>query len=177
MRCWTLICALGLLAGPARGTAEPPPQTVPQVDLQRYVGLWFEIAKIPNRFQKQCAGGTTAEYTLREDGTIRVVNRCLRADGSTDEAVGRAKVADRETNAKLEVSFVRFLGRNFFWGDYWIIGLGAEYDYAIVGHPERKYGWILARTPRLEPVLMEEIFSTLRRAGYEPAQFEMTRQD
>jgi len=83
---------------------------------------------------------------------------------------------DANTNAKLEVSFVSFLGMNFFWGDYWIIGLGDDYDYAVVGHPERKYGWILARTPKLEETTLDEIFAVLREKGYDPDDFEMTVQ-
>jgi apolipoprotein D and lipocalin family protein len=146
------------------------------VVLSRYTGHWFEIAKIPNRFQKQCAGGTTAEYRLRDDGRIDVVNRCTRADGSVDEAHGIARVADTATNAKLEVSFVRFLWRSWFWGDYWVIGLDDDYAWAIVGHPERKYGWILSRTPSLDDATIDTIFGALRAQGYNPAAFEMTPQ-
>jgi len=167
---------LGVLAAAASRADPVPPTTVVTVDLQRYVGRWYEIAKIPNRFQKQCARGTMAEYTLRADGRIEVLNRCTRPDGQTDEAIGVAKVADSDSNAKLKVSFVRFLGLQLFWGDYWIIGLGADYEYAIVGSPDRKYGWILSRTPRLTPEVLEAAFGTLRAQGYEPSRFEMTTQ-
>lgn len=172
-RFWRTALIGVLAAGVARG-AEAPPQTVARVDLQRYVGLWYEIGKIPNRFQKQCVRGTTAEYTLQEDGAIRVVNRCIRADGTSDQAVGRAKVADPASNAKLKVSFVSLLGIRLFWGDYWILGLGDDYEYAIVGSPDRKYGWILSRTPQLEPPVLERVFAILRRQGYDPAGFEMS---
>jgi len=172
---WT-IPLLGVLAlGVSRG-AEAPPNTVASVDLQRYVGRWYEIGKIPNRFQKHCARGTTAEYTLRDDGTVEVVNRCIEADGSTEEVKGIAKVEDRASNSKLKVSFVRTFGVQLFWGKYWIIGLGVNYEYAIVGSPDRKYGWILSRTPRLGPELLDKIFATLRAQGYDPASFEMTAQ-
>ncbi len=167
---------LCLLAAAASRADPVPPTTVATVDLQRYVGRWYEIAKIPNRFQKQCGRGTTAEYTLRADGRIEVLNRCIREDGHTDEAKGVAKVADRDSNSKLKVSFVRFLGVQLFWGDYWIIGLGADYEYAIVGSPDRKYGWILSRTPRLTPEVLEAAFATLRAEGYDPSRFEMTTQ-
>lgn len=116
-------------------------KTVAQVDLSRYVGLWHEVAKIPNKFQKQCARGTTAEYTLREDGRITVVNRCIRENGDPDEAKGEAKIVDPATNARLKVSFVSFLGWRPFWGDYWIIGLDDQYQWAVIGTPDRKYGW------------------------------------
>lgn len=99
------------------------------VDLGRYTGLWYEIAKIPNRFQKQCVRGTTAEYTLRDDGKITVVNRCFKEDGSLDEAQGVAKIEDTQTNAKLKVSFVSFLGWRPFWGDYWVPGWDGEENF------------------------------------------------
>lgn len=153
-----------------------PPATVEQVDLQRYAGLWYEIARLPNRFQNQCSGEVTARYALRADGRIDVLNRCREADGETDEARGIARVVDPLTNARLQVSFVRLLGFQLFWGDYWIIGLGDQYEYAVVGHPERKYGWILSRTSSLPQEKLDQIFALLRAQGYDPADFVMTRQ-
>lgn len=160
----------------ADSDAERPVTTVPAVDLERYVGLWYEIAKIPNRFQKQCVRGTTAEYTLREDGRITVVNRCFKEDGRADEAKGLAKVVDDTGNAKLKVSFVSFLGWRPFWGDYWVIGLDEDYQWVVVGTPDRKYGWILARTPVLDEDTVEEIFSIIERNGYERDAFELSPQ-
>jgi len=150
------------------------PTTVEYVDLEKYVGLWYEIAKIPNRFQRKCVGNTTAFYSFREDGRIDVVNRCSREGRDPIEAKGIARVLDTKSNAKLKVSFVRFLGLSLFWGDYWILGLGEEYDYAIVGTPNRKYGWILSRHPSLSPDRLNRIFVLLRDQGYNPADFEMT---
>lgn len=148
-----------------------PPKTVPSVDLSRYTGLWYEISKIPNSFQRRCAAGTTAEYSLLEDGKIQVVNRCYKSNGSLDEAKGVARVVDSQTNAKLQVSFVRLLGRNRFWGDYWIIGLDDDYRWAVVGHPKRKYGWILSRTPEITQEVRQGIDELLRKQGYDPAAF------
>jgi len=145
--------------------------TVDHVDLARYVGLWYEIAKIPNRFQDQCARGTTAEYALREDGRITVVNRCVKQDGKTDKAAGVARIVDPVTQAKLEVSFVSFLGWRPFWGDYWVIGLDEEYRWAVVGTPDRKYGWVLARTPTLDAQTRATIDSILVANGYRPEAF------
>jgi len=145
--------------------------TVNQVDLEKYTGLWYEIARIPNRFQKQCAKNTTAEYSLREDGKIKVVNRCLKENGEVDDITGIAKIADPVTNAKLKVSFVRFLGISLFWADYWIIGLAEDYRWAIVGTPSRKYGWILAREPRLSPEVLSHINQKLSEQGYNPEVF------
>lgn len=155
----------------------PPLATTQNVDLQRYAGLWYEIAKIPNRFQRKCASGTTAQYELRDDGRITVVNRCLKGNGGTIEAKGIAKVVDTTTNAKLKVSFVNLWGWRLFWGDYWIIGLDENYRWAVVGHPQRKYGWILSRMPTLEKSTLEAIFALLRQQGYNPDDFELTRQE
>jgi apolipoprotein D and lipocalin family protein len=146
--------------------------TVAQVDLSRYVGLWYEVAKIPNKFQKQCARGTTAEYTLREDGRITVLNKCFKEGGDLDDAEGEAKIVDPATNAKLEVSFVSFLGWRPFWGDYWVIGLDSDYQWAVIGTPDRKYGWVLARTPTLDEVTLEQVYSIVERNGYTRDAFE-----
>lgn len=135
----------------------PPLQTVAKVDVSRYLGRWYEIARLPNRFQKGCAG-STADYTLREDGEISVTNSCRnQQDGSLDQVTGRAWVVDATSNAQLKVSF--------FWpfrGDYWIIELGKEYEYAVVGTPNRKYLWILSRTADMDDGLYAAI---LQRAG------------
>jgi apolipoprotein D and lipocalin family protein len=152
------------------------PTTVESVNLQRYTGLWYEIARLPNRFQKQCVRNVTANYRLLPDGKIEVVNRCLKTDGEADEIKGIAKVVDPINNSRLKVSFFRPLGISLFWGDYWIIGLGVNYEYAVVGTPDRKYGWILARQSNLEQKQLDEIFSLLRRQGYQPEDFVMTIQ-
>jgi apolipoprotein D and lipocalin family protein len=149
-------------------------QTVNKVDLNKYIGLWYEIAKIPNSFQDQCAYGTTAEYKLLEAGEIQVINKCYKSDGEPDVAEGLAKVVDKKTNSKLEVSFFSILGFRPFWGDYWIIGLDDNYQWAIVGSPNRKYGWILSRTPSLPDETMNKIFSILKDQYYNPDEFEMT---
>jgi apolipoprotein D and lipocalin family protein len=150
--------------------------TVKQVDLKKYVGLWYEIAKIPNSFQDQCAYGTTAQYKIDEDGDIIVTNSCYDEDGKPDVAEGLAKVVDKKTNSKLEVSFVSFLGIRPFWGDYWIIGLDENYQWAAIGTPSRKYGWILSRTPSLPNDTMKIIFSLLKTQSYNPADFEISKQ-
>jgi len=150
-------------------------QAVAFVDLNRYMGKWYEIAKIPNRFQKKCAGGTTAEYNLRSDGTVLVVNSCLDPKGKRMIAEGIARVTDPLTHAKLKVSFVRFLGVNLFWGDYWIVGLDTEYQYAVVGSPGRKYGWILSRKTELSNEEWVAVQYILRSQGYDLRDFERTR--
>jgi apolipoprotein D and lipocalin family protein len=149
--------------------------TVDNVDLQRYIGLWYEIAKIPNSFQDHCYKGTTAEYRLKETGEIEVINSCTEEDGNRDEAKGIAKVVDKKTNSKLEVSFVRILGFNLFWGDYWIIGLDENYQYAVIGSPGRKYGWILSRTPEMSQADLDEAYDILKEKGYDTNKFVKSR--
>jgi apolipoprotein D and lipocalin family protein len=160
----------------ARSDAEPLPAmtTVSSVELTRYVGRWYEIARIPNRFQKACASDTTADYAIRDDGRLDVINRCLRDDGKRDEASGVAKIVDSQSNAKLKVSFVSILGWRPFWGDYWVVGLDENYQWAIVGHPSRKYGWILARTPEIDDDTLALIFTFIERNGYQRRAFERT---
>jgi apolipoprotein D and lipocalin family protein len=150
--------------------------TVKQVDLKKYAGLWYEIAKIPNSFQDKCAYGTTAEYKIYKDGSIQVINKCYDDNGEPDVADGVANVVDKKTNAKLEVSFVSFFGIRPFWGDYWIIGLDDNYQWAIVGTPNRKYGWILSRTPSLPDETMQKIFEILKSQHYNPEDFETSIQ-
>ncbi len=160
-----LFVPIALLFGCATTTQRlglPPPPTVDHVDLARYVGTWYEIASFPQWFQRGCTA-TTATYTVRADGDIDVVNRCRKGspDGDEKVATGRARVVDTATNAKLEVSFFRP-----FWGDYWIVDLGDDYRYAVVGHPGRDYLWILSRTPTMAPDLYEAIVQRLAAQGY-----------
>jgi len=127
----------------ARAGDAQPLEVVDRVELDRYLGKWYSVASIPQFFDKDCAGGTTADYSLLDNGEISVVNACYLADGSRSEAKGRAWVADESTNARLKVSFIPIpLIRRLFAGDYWIIELGENYEYSVVGHPSRKYGWV-----------------------------------
>jgi len=150
----------------------PPLETVAQVELSRYTGTWYEIASFPQSFQEGCTA-TTATYTLRDDGEIDVLNRCRKGSlqGAEDTAEGRARVVDSSTGAKLEVSFFRP-----FWGDYWIIDLGEDYEYAVVGHPGRDYLWILSRTPTLEDTVYTDILERLRAKGYQLDRLQKTLQ-
>ncbi|MDO8330297.1 MAG: lipocalin family protein [Fluviicoccus sp.] len=145
-----------------------PVTTVPRVDLARYLGTWYEIAHLPMFFQHHCIGDTTAQYGLREDGRITVLNRC-RTDNGWQEATGRAKVVPDTVNARLKVTF--------FWpfsGNYWVIGLDPEYRWALVGNPSRKYLWLLSRTPQLSPDLFEEAQKAAIAQGYELSGLLMT---
>lgn len=159
--------AMAAAAGSAPG-AEPL-STVGTVDLARYAGQWFEIAKYPNRFQQQCVADTTATYRRRDDGRIAVVNRCRTADGA-DEASGVARRVDGRTD-RLQVSFLPAALRwlPFGWGNYWIIELAPDYRYAVIGEPSRNYLWVLARTRTLAPEDRRAIEARLPAHGYDPA--------
>ncbi len=150
----------------------PPLETVDFVDLERYMGTWYEIAHFPQFFQKGCTG-STATYTLRENGKVGVVNRCRKGslDGPESIARGTATVVDPTTNAKLSVTF--------FWpfyGDYWVIDLDTEYQYAVVGHPSRDYLWILCRKPQMDEAQYGEILTRLENIGYQTERLVRTLQ-
>lgn len=154
-----------------------PVKTVSSVDLQRYMGKWYEIAVIPMFFERKCVGNATANYALLPDGLVKVTNSCDVANGKRMMAEGRGKVMDPKTNAKLKVTFLHLLGwRWFAGGDYWITGLDPEYSYAIIGHPKRKYGWILSRTPMLSKETLQQLSKQLEEQGYDPCDFDMTVQ-
>lgn len=146
-------------------------ETVQKVDLNRYLGRWYEIAKYPNRFERKCERNVTANYALRPDGKISVVNACTTKEGKVTQSSGWAKVVDQNTSAKLKVTF--------FWpffGNYWIIDLGANYEYAVVGEPSRKYLWILSRTPQMDDALYASITSRLADKGYDASKLERMKQ-
>lgn len=163
-----------MLAAALAASLEPPPlRTVPKVDLERYLGTWYEIATIPQRFQKGCTA-VTATYSLRPDGDIRVVNACRKdsLEGKPKSITGKAWVVDKDTNAKLKV--------RFFWpfsGDYWIIDLDTlSYQYAVVGHPNRQYLWILCRQPRMDEELYQSLLARIADQGYDLSRIKLTPQ-
>lgn len=141
-----------------------PPVVVQSVDLDRYLGTWYEIAHYPTFFQGGCAS-SVAEYSLRDDGTIRVFNRCLDADGNqVDSIEGTARVVDPATNAKLVVTFPSAP----FPGPYWIIDLDENYTYAVVSDPARLTLFILSRAPTLDSATLDGILDRLVTQGFEP---------
>ena len=168
----SLAAALAVVASlvprPAVAQAQPPVRTVPFVDLDRYVGDWFEIARFPNRFQKACLGDARATYTRLPDRRIEVVNRCRTADGE-NEARAVARIVDDRAFTKLKVRFAPawLSWLPAVWGNYWVIGLAADYSWAVVGEPGREYLWILARTPQLDEESLEAARSAARANGYD----------
>jgi apolipoprotein D and lipocalin family protein len=150
----------------------PELQVVDHFDVSRYLGLWYEIASFPQSFQKGCTG-TTAEYSLINESTVRVVNKCYlnSLTGELKEAHGKAKIPDVAVPSKLKVSF--------FWpfsGAYWVIELGDNYEYAVVGHPNRNYLWILSRTPHMDETLIGEIIARQAAKGFEMTRLQRTVQ-
>lgn len=146
-------------------------EVVQSVDLTRYAGRWYEIARLPNSFQKKCADAVTADYSLRKDGKIEVINRCRKASGKYATAKGKAKIVDKNTNAKLKVTF--------FWpfyGDYWILDLGPNYEYAVVGEPDRKYLWILSRSPQMDEALYQQLLQKMAAQGFNTEKILKTSQ-
>ena len=144
-----------------------PLQTVPHVDLPRYLGTWYEIARLPMRLEPEDATDISAHYALNDNGKVSVRNR-LRRNGEVDEATGEATAID-ESNARLEVSF---LPEGLRWipftkGDYWIIHLDGNYTTALVGSPDRKYLWLLARQPTLDATVREHFLGIARQQGFE----------
>jgi apolipoprotein D and lipocalin family protein len=161
-------------AGPADGAPlmRAGLQAVAPVDLQRYAGLWHEQARLPNRFQKDCTGPVTAEYTPQADGTVQVLNRCVRSDGVVDEALGIARpvhVAGQPGAGRLKVRFApTWLGwLPFVWGDYWVLKLDRDYEVALVGTPDREYLWVLSRAPQLDETVLQAQLDYARSLGFE----------
>lgn len=139
-----------------------PVTSVQNVDLARYMGVWYEIARYDHFFQEGCRG-STASYALTPNGEVEVINRCVNEkDNSLREAKGRAWSVEPNGNARLKVSF--------FWPfrtDYWIIDLGREYEYAVVGSPNRKYLWILARKPAMDKDVYKHILGLVAKQGFD----------
>lgn len=151
-------------------------KTVDSVDVERYAGRWYEIAKYPNRFQKSCVSDTTADYVQKSNGRLEVTNSCIKKDGKINRAVGKAKIVDKTTKAKLKVrfapGFLSFLG--FVWGDYWIIDLADDYSYAVIAEPGRNYFWILSRKPEMDDKTYQAILSRAEAKGFKSSRIVRT---
>ena len=178
---WTFAC----LAGPAwtlaqaQAVSSPPPVTpIASLDVPKYLGTWYEVAKFPNRFQNLCAANTRAEYRLLDSGQIEVINRCQKSNGEMAEAVGTARQIGGEHSPKLKVRFapawLSFLP--MVWGNYWVIDLDAGYRLAAVSEPGREYLWILSRTPKVEPAVYDALLQRLQAMGFDTGRLEVSPQ-
>lgn len=174
----TLAIAMLVSFGAAAKDIEPPLEPVATLDVPRYMGTWYEIAKFPNSFQKKCVGSTRAEYSLQPDGTVQVVNSCKVASGATEQAVGTARQIGAATSPKLEVRFapawLSFLP--MVWGDYWVIDIDPDYALVAVSEPRREYLWVLSRTPQVDQRRYQELLGRLAGRGFDATKLEVTKQ-
>ena len=156
----------------------PPLQSVKSLDVPRYLGRWYEIAKFPNRFQRECVSDTSADYTLLPDGHLRVLNQCRQADGEWQRAVGLAKQVGDDQSARLEVRFapawLSFLP--FVWGDYWVVDLDDKYELVAVSEPARAYLWVLSRSPVVDASRYAALLARLAAMGLDVSRLEKTPQ-
>ncbi|HQA17225.1 MAG TPA: lipocalin family protein [Novosphingobium sp.] len=161
-------CAAVFSKHPVGNSAVPQPAK--SVDLNRYLGRWYELARYEQAFQKDCEG-VTADYALRKDGKISVLNRCRKGDGSYKDANGRAKVVDTATGAKLKVSFF-----GPFYGDYWVLDRAEDYSWAIVGEPSGRYLWILSREAAPGKAQVDRLIARAGALGYDTSMIRVTQQ-
>lgn len=162
----------------AAGSEPPALATIAALDVPRYMGLWYEIAKYPNRFQRQCVANTRAEYKLEPDGRVQVINRCRMENGAWNEAVGMARQIGGSASPKLEVRFapawLSFIPA--VWGNYWIVDLDSAYQLVAISEPRREYLWVLSRNPQLNPERYAALQQRLRALGFDTDKLEPTIQ-
>nr|WP_099559886.1 lipocalin family protein [Stenotrophomonas geniculata] len=155
-------------------TEHPPLKTVADLKLPRYLGTWYEIARLPMRHEPEGCTDVSAHYTLLDNGNVGVTNRC-RMDGEVEEATGEACAVDNDS-ARLEVSF---LPKGLRWlpfakGDYWVIQVAPDYSVALVGSPDRKYLWLLAREPQLDATVQDHYLASARLQGFDLSELIQT---
>src|SRR5450830_373104 len=166
------------LAAPAQAGEPAALRPIERLDLPRYLGTWYEVAKFPNRFQKQCVADTRAEYQSTPEGAVRVVNQCRLADGSVEKAVGQARQIGAADSPRLQVRFapawLSFIPA--VWGDYWVIDLDEGYQLAAVSEPRREYLWVLSRTPSVPAPVYEALLKRLAAQGLDVGRLERSPQ-
>ncbi|ROS25923.1 lipocalin family protein [Cellulomonas sp. PhB150] len=173
------VAVLGVsLAAPANA-AEAPPRPVASVDVAKYVGSWYQVAAVPAIYELQCAKNVTATYGLNADGTISVTNTCKTWFGGTSTVKGNARSENAPANSSLTVSFLKLGGSWLYFGgpNYQVLGLGAQYDWAVVGDPSRASGFVLSRTPALTATQLADVRATLAANGYDACDLKLTKQD
>jgi apolipoprotein D and lipocalin family protein len=169
---WTLCLA----SATASGQTVAPLKPIDSLEVPRYLGRWYEIAKFPNWFQKKCASDTAADYALLPDGSLSVLNQCRQANGTWDKAQGQAKQTGDLQSARLQVRFapawLSFLP--WVWGDYWVVDLDDTYELAAVSEPKREYLWILSRTPEVDAARYTALLTRLQAMGLDTGRLEKT---
>ncbi|NRR34316.1 lipocalin family protein [Oxalobacteraceae bacterium] len=177
-----LLCCASLAAGASHAddasTEAAPLAAIASLDVPRYMGTWYEIARFPNSFQKKCVGFATASYSLNPEGKVDVLNRCKMANGQSDQAMGDTRQIGGASSAKLQVRFAPswMSMLPMVWGDYWVIDLDADYKLAAVSEPKRKYLWILSRTTTVDPQTYAALLQRLSKQGFDISKLETTRQ-
>jgi apolipoprotein D and lipocalin family protein len=174
-----LVCLAAFSASAQADNNPAPLSAIASLDVPRYLGTWYEIAKYPNWFQKKCVAKTNANYQLKTDGSLEVVNRCQLENGEMSVAIGSAKQIGLANSAKLKVRFapawLSFIPA--VWGDYWVIDLDDNYQVAVVSEPKREYLWILSRTPAVDAKAYAELLARLGKKGFDLSKLEVTKQD
>ena len=175
---WTICLLLPAFATGAQEARPAPLQTIPNVDVQRYMGRWYEIAKFPNRFQAQCLSDAVAEYRPLGDGRVEVGNHCKLANGTVEDVVGAARQIGPADSPKFQVRFApAWLSLlPAVWGDYWIVDLDNNYTLAAVSEPKREYLWILSRTPSVDPAAYRALLARLSAMGLDIDKLAVTKQ-
>ena len=179
-----VLTALSLTSLKLAAQTSPSPQALPAVttidslDVPRYMGTWYEIAKFPNRFQAKCVANTRARYLAQTDGSVQVLNSCTTADGSTIDALGKAIQVGATTSPKLQVRFAPawLSWLPMVWGDYWVIDLDADYQLAAVSDAKREYLWVLSRTPQANAKAYDALLDRLKAQHFDVKNLEPTPQ-
>ncbi|MDR3381214.1 lipocalin family protein [Cupriavidus basilensis] len=173
------VALIGALSAQAADTvASAQLKTIASLDVPRYMGRWYEVAKYPNRFQKECVADTSATYSLNPDGTVQVINRCRQKNGAFEKAIGQARQVGDLGSPKLKVRFapawLSFLP--FVWGDYWVIDIDSNYQLVAVSEPKREYLWVLSRGPTVDEQSYRNLLGRLSSMGFDVTKLEPTRQ-
>lgn len=167
-------CVLATTLASAQSLAPVVP--VPTLDVARYMGVWYEVAKFPNRFQSKCVADTSANYTLQPDGGVQVLNACRLGNGDMQRAVGDARQLGGATSARLKVRFAPawLSWLPWVWGDYWVVDLDDGYELAAVSEPRREFLWILSRSPEVPAERYAALLVRLSRMGLDVGRLEKT---
>lgn len=172
-----ILASVGLLINTATAKPTNPPSTVAHVNLPDYMGTWYEIARLPMYFQRKCGSNVSANYTLQTDGSVQVINKCLDKNQQPMQVIGKATTTPH--SSQLKVTFapqaVRWLP--FTQADYWVLALDKDYQHALVGTPNRKYLWILSRTPTLDDKIYQQLTNIATQQGYDISQLQKTPQN